>query len=249
MHLFLTSSPCDDNVPQGVCLPCILDARNGFVDRLAACWKPDSRAVIVSADPCNADLNDEMAQTFAGALAHHGLTLRDMTLIDARNEQDAARIVTLADFLILAGGHVPTQLAFFEQLGLRALLREFTGTVMGISAGTMNCARTVYVQPELPGESLDPAFVRFAPGLGLTGFMLLPHYQRARHFTLDGRRLYEDITYADSMGRAFIALVDGSYIEQHAGRATLRGEAYRIADGRLTQICRESEALELGEAL
>ena len=51
------------------------------------------------------------------------------------------------------------------------------------------------------------------------------------------------------MGRAFIALVDGSYIEQHAGRATLYGEAYRIADGRLTQICREGEALELGEAL
>ena len=39
------------------------------------------------------------------------------------------------------------------------------------------------------------------------------------------------------------------YIEQHAGRATLYGEAYRIADGRLTQICREGEALELGEAL
>ena len=143
MHLFLTSSPCDDNVPQGVALPCILDARNGFVDRLAACWKPDSRAVIVSADPCNAALNDEMAQTFAGALSYHGLTLRDMTLIDARNEQDAARILTLANFVILAGGHVPTQLTFFEQLGLRTLLREFTGAVMGISAGTMNCARTV----------------------------------------------------------------------------------------------------------
>ena len=245
MHLFLTSSPCDDNVPQGVHLPCILDRRNGFVDRLAACYKPDSRAVIVSADPCNAPLNDEMAQTFAGALAYHGLAPRDMTLIDARNERDAARIVTLSDFLILAGGHVPTQLAFFEQIGLRALLREYTGVVMGISAGTMNCARTVYVQPELPGESIDPGFVRFAPGLGLTEHMLLPHYQRARHFTLDGRRLYEDITYADSMGHTFLALVDGSYIEQHGGHAMLRGEAYRIADGQLTQICREGGALEL----
>ena len=233
-------------MPQGVHLPCILDRRNGFVDRLAACYKPDSRAVIVSADPCNAPLNDEMAQTFAGALAYHGLAPRDMTLIDARNERDAARIVTLSDFLILAGGHVPTQLAFFEQIGLRALLREYTGVVMGISAGTMNCARTVYVQPELPGESIDPGFVRFAPGLGLTEFMILPHYQRARHFTLDGRRLYEDITYVDSMGHTFLALVDGSYIEQHGGRATLRGEAYRIADGQLTQICREGESLELG---
>ena len=247
MHLFLTSSPCDDNVPQGVALPCILDARNGFVDRLAACWKPDSRAVIVSADPGNTALNDEMAQTFAGALAYHGLTLRNMTLIDARNERDAARILTLADFVILAGGHVPTQLAFFEQLGLRALLREFTGTVMGISAGTMNCARTVYVQPELPGESLDPDFVRFAPGLGLTELMLLPHYQRVRHFTLDGRRLYEDITYADSMGNTFFVLPDGSYFYQDENGLLLCGEGYRLQDGILEQLTQNGDVLDMEE--
>lgn len=245
MHLFLTSSPCDDNVPEGVDLPCVLNRVNGFVDRLAACFKPDSRTVIVSADPCNFPLNDEMAQTFAGALAYHGLVTRDMTVIDARNERDAARLITLSDFVILAGGHVPTQLAFFGQIGLRGLLREYTGVVMGISAGTMNCARTVYVQPELPGESLDPGFVRFAPGLGLTGLMILPHYQRARHFTLDGRRLYEDITYADSIGHAFIALCDGSYIEQTGGGATLYGEGYRIADGQIERICEEGQALSL----
>jgi len=126
MHLFLTSSPCDDNVPEGVDLPCVLNRANGFVDRLAACFKPDSRVVIVSADPCNFSLNDEMAQTFAGALEYHGLATRDMTIIDARNERDAARLITLSDFVILAGGHVPTQLAFFEQIGLRGLLREYT---------------------------------------------------------------------------------------------------------------------------
>lgn len=244
MHLFLTSSPCDDNVPAGVDLPCILDRANGFVDRLGACFKPDSRMVIVAADPHNAPLNDEMRSTFARAFAYHGLTTSDVSLIDARNEQNAAALIAMSDFVLLGGGHVPTQLAFFEQLGLRRLLREYTGVVMGISAGTMNCAQTVYVQPEEPGESA-PSFARFAPGLGLTRLMLLPHYQKVKDNWLDGKRLYEDITYADSMGHAFIAMVDGTYVYETAGKTLLCGEAYRIADGQIERICRRGETLAL----
>lgn len=245
MHLFLTSSPCDNNVPAGVNLPCILDASNGFIDRLAACHKPDSRMVIVAADPHNFALNDEMRETFHNAFNYHHLTLRETVMLDARNERDAARLIALSDMVMLAGGHVPTELDFFHRLGLKKLMQGYTGMVMGISAGTMNCAETVYVQPEEPGESTDPDFVRFAPGLGFTRLMLLPHYQKARHYWLDGRRLYEDITYGDSYGRAFIAMVDGTYIYQHAGRALLCGEAYRIADGQMEKICEKGMTLEL----
>ena len=245
MHLFLTSSPCDDNVPAGVRLPCILDAANGFVSRLRACWKPDSNMVIVAADPHNVPLNEEMKDTFYRAFLYHNLTISSMTLIDARNERDAARLIALSDCVMLAGGHVPTEMAFFNQLGLKNLLRDYTGVVIGISAGTMNCARTVYVQPEEPGESIDPGFVRFAPGLGLTSVMTLPHYQRVKHNMLDGKRLYEDITYGDSMGHTFIAMVDGAYIYETDGRALLCGEAYQIRDGALTPICRSEETLVL----
>ena len=245
MHLFLTSSPCDDNVPAGVRLPCILDAANGFVARLRACWKPDSNMVIVAADPHNVPLNEEMKDTFYRAFLYHSLTISSMTLIDARNERDAAKLIALSDCVMLAGGHVPTEMAFFNQLGLKNLLRDYTGVVIGISAGTMNCARTVYVQPEEPGESIDPGFVRFAPGLGLTNVMTLPHYQRVKHNMLDGKRLYEDITYGDSMGHTFIAMVDGTYIYQHAGKAMLCGEAYAIQDGAIRQICAKGQTLEL----
>ena len=245
MHLFLTSSPCDDNVPAGVALPCILDAANGFVDRLCACWKPDSRMVIVAADPHNVPLNEEMKETFYRAFLYHSLTISDMTLIDARNERDAAKLIALSDCVMLAGGHVPTEMAFLNQLGLRKLLKDYTGVVIGISAGTMNCAETVYIQPEEPGESIDPGFVRFAPGLGLTRHMTLPHYQRVRHNILDGRRLYEDITYGDSMGRIFIVMVDGTYIYETAGLSLLCGEAYQIKDGQLTRICQREETLTL----
>ena len=62
---------------------------------------------------------------------------------------------------------------------------------------------------------------------------------------LDGLRLLEDITYADSMGHELIALNDGSYIVIEDGVETLYGEAYSIKDGKLRQICRDGEAVVL----
>lgn len=244
MHLFLTSSPCDDNVPAGVRLPCILDAANGFVSRLRACWKPDSNMVIVAADPHNVPLNEEMKDTFYRAFLYHNLTISSMTLIDARNERDAAKLIALSDCVMLAGGHVPTEMAFFNQLGLKNLLRDYTGVVIGISAGTMNCARTVYVQPEEPGES-HPDFRRFAPGMGVTRFQILPHYQKVKDNILDGKRLFEDVTYADSMGHTFFALPDGSYIYQDHEETTLLGKGYRLKNGIMEQLTGDGDVLNL----
>ena len=245
MVLFLTSSPCDDNVPQGVDLPCILDASNGFVKRLSRHWKSDARLLIVSADPHNAPLNDEMLATFAGAFAYHGLSVGSAEILDARNEPRAPELVAISDVILLAGGHVPTQLAFCEQIGLRGLMRRFTGVVIGVSAGSMNSADVVYAQPEEPGESVDPRYVRFTRGLGLTDVMILPHLQKVRHHMLDGQRLFEDITFPDSMGRRFIAMPDGSYVLAQGGAATLYGEGWLIADGRMEKICENGQSVAL----
>ena len=241
MFLVMTSSPCDDRVPAGVHLPCVLDVRNGLEDCLRAHWKPDARLVVVSADPHNDPLNDEMLDTFARMFAYHGLTQSSSVLLDARTERDAARLITLSDVVLLGGGHVPTQNAFFGRIGLARLLRGYTGLVIGISAGSMNCPGVVYAQPELPGESVDPAYRRFLPGLDLSRVQILPHYQMVRDNLLDGKRLFEDITFGDSHGRSFYALVDGSYVLRTGDDYTLYGEGYLIRDGRIAQICREGE--------
>ena len=245
MVLFLTSSPCDDNVPQGVDLPCILDTSNDFVKRLARHWKSDARLLIVSGDPHNAPLNDEMLATFTGAFCYHGLSVGGAEILDTRNESLTAELVAISDVILLAGGHVPTQLAFFEQIGLRGLMRRFTGVVIGISAGSMNSAGTVYAQPEEPGESIDPRYVRFPRGLGLTDVMILPHLQKVRNNILDGRRLFDDITFEDSKGCRFIAMPDGSYVFVQNGCATLCGEGWLIADGRMEKICEDGQTLAL----
>lgn len=245
MTLFLTSSPCDDNVPGGLPIPCILDVRNGFVDALRARWKPGSQCLIACAAADAFAHNDEMRDTFASAFAFHGLTYKNFTLLDDRNAKDAPALVRRSDFILLAGGHVPTQNAFFRRIGLRALLEGYEGIMMGISAGSMNAADVVYAQPEEAGESVDPDYERFIPGLNLTKLNILPHYQMVRDKCLDGRRLYEDITFEDSIGHAFIVLVDGSYVLEENGRSEVSGEAYLISNGRMIRICSEGETLSL----
>lgn len=247
MHLFLTSSPCDDNVPEGIELPCIFFERNDFVQNLRDRVRPGARFLIVAADPENYDLNDEMTQTFASCFEYHGMELSSVELLDARSAEYASELIGESDLLILAGGHVPTENAFFEEIGLREILRDYDGVVMGVSAGSMNCADVVYAQPEEEGESVDPEYERFIPGLGLTDVNVLPHYQKVCHYMLDGRRLYEDITYPDSFGRAFIAIPDGSYVLEENGRAMLFGEGYRISDGMIEKICEEENCVLLPE--
>ena len=243
--VFLTSSPCDDDVPEGVDLPCIFFERNSFVENLKKRVPDEARLLVVSADPHDYDMNDEMTNTFADCFEFHGMELSEVNILDDRREQDAAELVANSDIILLGGGHVPTQSAFFNRIGLRVLLREFEGVVIGISAGSMNCASIVYAQPECPGESLDPYYRRFMPGLGLADVMILPHYQKVKNYRLDGKRLYEDITYGDSFGREFIAMPDGSYVLVEDGSARLFGEGYRVAEGKIKRICNEEETIEL----
>lgn len=245
MHLFLTSSPCNDDVPAGADLPCIFFERNHFVENLRARVKPDARLVVVAADPDSFDMNDEMTGAFANCFEYHGMALSDVELLDARTEEEAVRIISESDVVVLGGGHVPTANLFFERIGLKALLWNYPGVVMGISAGSMNCASMVYAQPEMPGESIDPDYRRFIPGLGLTDTMILPHYQKVRNMMIDGKRLYEDVTFGDSFGCEFIAIPDGSYVLEEDGASVLFGEGYRIADGKIRTVCHEGEFIVL----
>lgn len=113
------------------------------------------------------------------------------------------------------------------------------------SAGTMNSAEVVYAQPELEGESIDKEYERFLSGLGITKLMILPHYQDLKDDILDGKRLFEDITYPDSHGREFYALEDGSYFVVENKTTTLFGAAYLIKDGNIKQICEKDNMKRL----
>ena len=234
MQYFLTSSPFAPGAPR-------LNPQNGFVDALKRALPAPVPALFVCADPDRHAYTDKISQEMRWALEDAGISLSAFQVLDGRNQGDAEKLVKKAGLLVLAGGHVPTQNAFFQAAGLKQCLRFFDGVVLGISAGTMNCAATVYAQPEEEGEATDPAYRRFLPGLGITRTMLLPHYQMVKDSLVDSLRLFADITLPDSMGRTFYAVPDGSYLLGLNGRETLWGEAHRIRDGRMEQISRENE--------
>lgn len=243
MTVFLTSSPSGPlNKPN---YDKVLDEKNGFVKNLKNCWKPEMRGLIVAADPDAYDRNDEMKDFFFQAFSHSGVPVTEFDIWDHRRRQPDREMLASYDVVVLGGGHVPTQNRYFEQIHLRECLEGYGGIVIGVSAGTMNSAGVVYAQPELPGESVDPDYRRFLHGLGLTEVMVLPHYQMVKDFMLDGKRLMEDITYADSHGRKFLALEDGSYLMITDGKTRLFGRAHRIADGVLTTICKDGESILL----
>lgn len=235
MILFLTSSPCVPNADRAV-----LNPANGFVDRLKAVLPPQPKCLFICSDPDSPEHTDRFGQDIAAAFTEAGMEFKEFTALDRRNDENARALIWESDLIILAGGHVPTQNAYFNEIQLSALLENYQGVLMGISAGSMNSAWQVYLQPEEPGES-DPEFQRFATGLGLTDINILPHYQQVKDYTLDGLRLFEDITYADSMGHSFLALVDGSYLYNDGEGELLFGEAYTIEDGILEQISQEND--------
>ena len=124
-------------------------------------------------------------------------------------------------------------------------MKNYNGIVIGISAGTMNCAEVVYAQPELDGEAIDPNYQRYLEGLNLTQISVLPHFQELKELSLDGLRVVEDISLPDSKIRPFYALVDGAFILVEDNKSVLYGEGYLISDGDITMICETDKCKQL----
>ena len=239
MICFLTSNPFLDE-GEG------LNPANGFVDALteALPGRP-LRGLFVASSPDEPKTNEFYAAEQKEAFENAGIAFQSFAILDRRTAASAPALVKVADLIILTGGHVPTQNRFFHDIGLKSLLAGFDGTLIGISAGTMNAAETVYAQPELEGEAVDPDYRRFLPGLGLTKAMIVPHFDGNLFAELDGLRVYSDITFPDSAGRRFCLLPDGGYLFVKGNVQELRGEAWLVGDGALRLICRSGGRLRL----
>ena len=244
MRAILTSALGGQVKTDGKRLPARLLETNGLLKIIQAVWKKNSKVMIISGSPEYYDKNDSVLFCLSGAFSLSDLSASEVLMCDERNKEIIERLPEM-DVLILAGGHVPTQNSFMKTIGLKERLQDWDGLLIAWSAGSMNCAETVYAGPELPGEAIDPDFQRWISGLGITKIKIFPHFEELRDEMLDGMRLIEDITYADSMGHEIIALNNGSFIVADNGTETLYGEAYSIKDGEQRQICSDDKWIQL----
>ena len=240
MILYLTGSPTrfgEDHFTED----------NGFLSDVKASLlrvtgsgrKP--RVLLVSAAPDDKGFTDSVEKGMSLCIHRSGIETERIVMLDRHNASQTARLVGESDWVILCGGHVPTQNRFINEIGLKDILKGFDGVIMGCSAGSMNCADIVYSHPELPGEAVDPGYKRWLKGLGLTEIQLIPHMEQVRWATVDGLRLFEDIAFPDSWGHRFYTFRDGGYVKVENGRSTLYGEAFEISRGAMRRVSEENK--------
>ena len=244
MKAMLTSSLGGTFKVNGTRVPSVLIQQNGLLDNLKSMWIQNAKVLIICADPTDYEKNDSVCACLKEAFPMSGLSISCVDKCDDRN-LNAVEDLKNIDVLILAGGHVPTQNRFMKQLRLKERLIDYNGIIVAWSAGSMNCADMVYASPELEGEAVDPLYERWITGLGITNINIFPHLQSLRDEYLDGLRVIEDITFDDSIGHEIIALNDGSYIIIDDEQTILYGEAYRIKERQMTQICKDNESVLL----
>ena len=238
MTLYLTGSPTRFGEPS-------FTTDNGFLADVKASLaevtgpgrKP--RVLLVSAAPDDKGFTDSVKKGMSDCIHSSGIQTASIIMLERSNARKAEELVHQADWVILCGGHVPTQNRFIHEIGLRELLKGYEGVIMGCSAGSMNCAEDVYSHPEMPGEARDPNYKRWLKGLGLTDINLVPHFEQVRYAQVDGLRLFEDIAFPDSWGHRFYTFRDGGYVKVKDGRATLYGEAFEITRGAMHRISEE----------
>ncbi len=242
MTLFLTGSPTRFGEPA-------FTRDNGFLAEvqaaLAQVTGPDRlpRVLLVSAAPDDEGFTASVKKGMSDCIHASGIRTASITMLDRHNAAQTPELVKKADWIVLCGGHVPTQNKFLHEIGLKELIQDFPGVVMGCSAGSMNCADLVYSHPELPGEALDSNYRRWLKGLGLTHIQLVPHMEQVRYAQVDGLRLFEDVAFPDSWNHRFYTFRDGGYVIQKPGkRPELRGEAFEITRGAMHRVSEENKS-------
>lgn len=87
--------------------------------------------------------------------------------------------------------------------------------------------------------------------MGITKSQILPHYNLIKNEDLDGKRLFEEITYTDSFDRAFITLNEECYLYGDGQYEIVYGESFIISDEQLENVMKnvQETAKELIEKI
>ena len=234
MKYFLTSSPIDNNSDG-------FYEVNGFREKFISSLGKKINMLFVASDPDNYPMSSSFAKDIASHLEKEGVEVASINVIDNRNKVKAASLFKNADLVVLAGGHVPTQNKFFSSFPLKMLLSKYKGTLLGISAGTMNSGRYVYLMPEEEGETKSEECNRLEKGLGLTNLIIIPHYREQEEDYLDGINLYKDVVYPFFKERAVMCIPDGTYIYNDGNEEVICGECWSIIGGKREKISEVEE--------
>lgn len=223
------------------------DNSNHFIDRLKLVVPKINTFVFVASNPDGAEKTDKYSSNIVKALNLDDFEIENLIVIDHRFAGDIAKTILSADVVFLAGGNVPKQNKYFKEIDLKAILAKYNGVVIGQSAGSMNCNKVVYAQPEENEEFEDVNFQRKLDGLGLVNFTIMPHMNFANNINELGYPSVMEMCLEDSYVIPHYGICDYGFIEVENNIATAYGKTLLIKDGQLLELCGDKESIQVSD--
>lgn len=234
MKIFLTSNLGGTYHKDGIETFVPLNNKNQLVNNLKSAITKTQRISYIVSAPDFFDINDFYGTLAFECLKKAGFDFYDTVIIDHRFKGDIKETLLQSDVIFLAGGKTDIQMAYFESLNLKEILQSYQGVLIGMSAGAMNCADVVFTPAE---ERSEIGRNMKWNGLGLTPFVLEPHFVLNVEDTLDLELRKELLRLSNKTD--FIALCDDSYLLIDDCVTTLFGESYYIHKGEIKNIVKD----------
>lgn len=166
--ILLTSNMGSYTKIDGEKVACIMDNSNKMIDVLKQALTKQNKLVVFPSNPEDYEKNDFFHKINELSFEMSGFSFKKIITIDNRNKNDIKSLIQDANLIILGGGRVPIQNEWFKEINLKEFLKDFDGTIVGISAGSMNCSDLVYSCPEDEGDAINSNYDRWIEGLCLT---------------------------------------------------------------------------------
>ena len=215
--------------------------KNFFLDNMKKSIKENRKFVMIASDPDNYEKNDYFLNIDIKALEMSGITFKQYYVLDGRNKKNVANVLDGSDLIFICGGNTLKQNIFFNEINLKKYIKKINSVVVGISAGAINSAKSVYNSPECDEDLTKSAYLN---GLGLTYINIEPHF----HLNIDDNhdtKLQRNEILKESYNRAIIAISDGAYVLEKNNICLLYGEGYLIRNGIIKKICDNGKYINL----
>ena len=148
---------------------------NEFSRLLRAYIKTGMNLVFVASEFENIyEKTDWYCNHFLKMFSDCGITFGSVDVIDSRMSKETAQdTLRNADVLWLSGVDTPTQFGYLESYGLIPHIRKQKNVIIGMSAGSINMAKTAVCTLTCEHNKLE-----IYEALGLVEFSALPHFDK-----------------------------------------------------------------------
>jgi dipeptidase E len=238
MKLFLTSNLNHYKKINGKKIATAIDNTNGLIGQLLQNLDNNKGIVFIPSDFEDVEKIKLYSTLLFEALRLSGIDFDNYYVVDINNQTELANKLANSSMVYLSGGETYQQNQYFQNINLKELLKNYTGIIMGQSAGSINLADNVYDSPESEEAISKPSHFK---GLEKTNINIEPHFVLSTEDFDNDEVFHRNEILKESKLRPLYALCDTSHIFDNGEKQILYGEGYLLSGGVISKLSNHGE--------